>query len=168
VIVADDMDAYAKDKKQIDGAVRAGATLVFLELPAGSWRVGGSDIHVVPGGMGKRDFASRATGHHLVDGFEANDFRFWFDARAGHVTPLLETVVDPAPEGWDAVLMSGNGSWRQPWGPTPAAIARSHGKGEIRVCQVKLTGRTQGNPVAGAFARRLLLQTARAGEASDS
>jgi len=151
------MDAYARVRERCERAVRDGATLVFLELPVGAWGIGDGELRVVAGGMGKRHFVSRATGHRLVDGFEANNFRFWYDAEAGYVTPLLETVIDPAPEGWDAVLMSGNGSWKRPWGPTPAALTRSYGAGEIRVCQVKLTSRTVGNPVAEAFARRLLL-----------
>ncbi|MFW5884463.1 MAG: glycoside hydrolase family 2 protein [bacterium] len=157
VILVDDMDAFAGVRENCERAVRDGATLVFLELPAGTWRPGGGEIRVVPGGMGKRHFVSRATGHRLVDGFEANDFRFWYDAEAGYVTPILETVIDPAPDGWKPVLMSGNGSWQRPWGPAPAAVSMAFGAGEIRVCQVKLPDRTAGNPVAEAFARRLLL-----------
>lgn len=155
-ILVDDMEAYTRNRRELDRAVRAGAVLVFLETPAGTWKLGGSEVRIVAGGMGRRAFVSRATGHRLVDGFAVNDFRFWYDDSAGHVTPILDTVIDPAPEGWAALLMTGNGSWKRPWGATPAAITKAYGTGEIRVCQVKLTDRTSANPVAEEFARRLL------------
>jgi beta-mannosidase len=105
--------------------------------------------------MGARNFVSRDTGHRLVQGFRPDDFKFWYDASVGYVTPLLETTF--CAEEWEPILASGNGSWESgEWKPTLAAAERADGEGEWRVCNVKLAGRIQGNPVARIFATRLL------------
>ena len=58
--------------------VQAGASAVLLELPPANYHLGSASITVREAGMGPRHFVSRATGHPLVEGFEPNDFRFWF------------------------------------------------------------------------------------------
>lgn len=157
-ILCDDAGLWRKRATEIDRAVRAGATAVLLELPPGVYDVAGDKITIVAGGMGKRHFLSRDTGHPLVEGFVPNEFRFWHDASAGYVTPILETVIDLRPRGWAAILQSGNGSWQTGWQPVPAAIEKRAGKGVYRICQVKLTNRTRANPVAEIFTRRLLAE----------
>ena len=156
VVLADDPALWQKQAKAVDQAVRAGALAVLLELPAGSHEVGGDVITVVAGGMGKRHFVSRNTGHELVAGFAPHDFWFWHDAAAGYPTPLLETVVDPPPHGWSTILSSGNGSWQSAWHVVAAALEKKQGRGAYRICQVQLPHRTNGNPAAAIFAARLL------------
>ncbi len=152
VIVIDDMARYAAQQSLIDFAVQGGALAVFVELPAGSCEIGGSTLRVEPCGMGGRHFVSRDTGHPLVEGFQAEDFKFWYDPMVDRPGPLLDTVLD-AP-GWTPILMSGNGGWEVDWRATPAAVEQQHGAGVWRVCQVKLAGRLV-NPVARIFAARL-------------
>lgn len=152
VIVIDDMARYAAQQSLIDFAVQGGALAVFVELPAGSYEIGGSTLRVEPCGMGGRHFVSRDTGHPLVEGFQAEDFKFWYDPMVDRPGPLLDTVLD-AP-GWTPILMSGNGGWEVDWRATPAAVEQQHGAGVWRVCQVKLAGRLV-NPVARIFAARL-------------
>jgi len=154
-ILVDDPAAFRERHREIEAAVSAGATVTLLELPVGRHTIGGHDVTVVEGGMGKRHFADCDTGHPLVAGFERGDFRFWHDEAAGYVTPLLETVIESAP-GWESVLTSGNGNWRGEWHAVPAALERRDGKGAWRVCQVKLADRVRTNPVAHRFAARLV------------
>jgi len=155
VILIDDPAALDKRRREVEAAVRAGATAVVLELPPGTHRLGPGSLTVVEGGMGKRHFAGCDTGHPLVDGFRRDDFRFWFDEAAGHVTPLLETVIESA-DGWSTVLTSGNGNWHGDWHAVPAAVDCPHGRGTWRVCQVKLADRLHTNPAARIFAGRLV------------
>jgi hypothetical protein len=134
--------------------VNDGARAVFLELPVGEYEIGGSIVKVVDCVMRPREFVSRATGHALVAGFEAEDFKCWYDPKAGHFRPLLATMVEV--DGWNPILTSGNGVWGgKAWKPTLAAAEKPVGKGSYVVCQIELRGRTKHNPPAAIFARRL-------------
>ena len=153
LIVADGA-AWTDCRRAIQAAVSRGATAVLLELPAGKHVIAGTEVHVQPTAMNRRHFASRATGHPLVEGLEPNDIRFWYDQRAGFVTPLLATTfVAPS---WRPILTSGNPDAEGKWVRTLAAAELSHGKGLFRICQVELAGRTKCNPVASILARRLI------------
>jgi len=156
LILVDDPAAYHGKKSLVDAAVKVGATVIFLELPVGKHKLAGDEISVVSGGMGQRHFVSCSTGHELVAGLRPYDCWFWHDESVGHPTPLLATVLDPAPPGWTTILESGNGSWTTPWQPVPAAVEKQVGLGVMRICQVKLVHRTKTNPTAALFARRLL------------
>ena len=136
------------------GAIRKGATAVFLGLPAGDYEIDGDEVKVMPCGMNARHFVSRATGHPLVAGFAPEDFRFWYDSAQGYVTPLLDTTFQ-AP-GWKPILSSGNGDWSGGWIPALAAAEKECGVGVLRICQVALAVRIEGHPAALLFARRLL------------
>ena len=154
VILIDDLRAFTAAEPAITRAVRAGAKAVFIELPAGTYRLGGDRVTIERAGMNPRHFVSRATGHPLVEGFAPDDFKFWFDAAAGGVRPLLATVFQ-AP-GWKPVLISGQGDWAGNWGPVFAAAEKPDGRGSWLLCQVSLQGRLIGNPPARLFAQRLL------------
>jgi hypothetical protein len=154
VILVGDMERYVAHADAAMAAVEAGATAVFLDLPVGKHQIAGETLDVQRCGMSARHFVSRATGHPLVGELQPTDFRFWYDADAGHVTPLLATTFTA--EGWQPILMSGNGDWSSGWGPALAAAEKPYGAGTLRVCQVALAGRTTGNPTARIFAARLL------------
>jgi len=156
LILVDDAAGLAEQRNAIEHAVRAGATAVLLELPAGDYKIGGDSIKIVPGGMGHRYFADCGTGHPLVADFASHDCWYWHDTVAGYPTPMLETVLDPAPAGWKTILSSGNGSWQTEWKPVPAVAEKQFGHGLLRICQIKLASRTATNPPAAIFARRLL------------
>ena len=158
VILIEDDAAFQREREQISAAVREGATAVFLELEPGIYDIAGSAVRVRACDMGARHFVSRATGHRLVEDFEREDFKFWYDADADRPTPLLRSAFEGP--GWEPILTSGNGSnsGTQPsqWRPVFAAAERKDGLGCWRICQVQLAGRIKGNPVAEIFARRLL------------
>lgn len=155
IFLVDGYAKYVKHREMIDRAVSAGARAVFIELPVGEYDIGGSRVRVEECVMRAREFVSRATGHPLVEGFEPDDFRCWYDPVAGYFRPLLPTVFDA--EGWQPILTSGNGIWGGgAWRRMYAAAAKPTGRGEYIVCQIAIAGRTRHNPVAGLFARRLL------------
>jgi len=154
LILIGDLEQFAQQREAVMLAVEKGATAVFIELPAGQLEILGDTLEIAPCGMKPRHFSSRATGHPLVAGFAPADFRFWYDASAGYVTPLLATTFT-AP-GWTPILTSGNGNWSGDWEPALAAAEKRHGRGYFRICQVCLVHRTRYNPAAGIFARRLL------------
>ena len=103
--------------------------------------------------MGAVHFVSRDTDHPLIEGFAADDFKFWYDPTADYPTPLLSAPFEAA--GWEAILKSGNGAWDGDWHPALAAAEKKEGQGMWRICQVHLSGRIEGNPVAKIFAGRL-------------
>ncbi|MEY3479369.1 MAG: hypothetical protein RIQ71_144 [Verrucomicrobiota bacterium] len=153
LVLITDVSHYLAAKDEIDRRVRNGATAVFLSLPEGTHSIGENSITVRTAGMGSRHFVSCASGHPLADGFLPQDFKFWFDERLGHASPILHTVLDC--EGWAPILLSGDGGWSRPWGPAAAAAEKRDGRGVWRVCQVDLLDRVRTNPVAHLFARRL-------------
>jgi hypothetical protein len=153
VILIDDMARYMARAEDVAQAVQAGSRAVFVELAPGEYTIAGKKVKVEPCGMGGRHFASRDTGHALVEGFGPYDFKFWYDPQVDRPAPLLENVLD-AP-GWTPILMSGNGGWEIDWHATPAAVELLQGAGNYRICQVKLAGRLV-NPVARIFAQRLV------------
>ena len=155
ILLVDDVATYVKHRSTIDSAVAQGARAVFLELPIGTYEIGGSAVRVEECVMRAREFASRATGHRLVAGFGPEDFKCWYDPSVDYFTPLLPTVFDAA--GWDPILTNGNGVWGGgAWRSKFAAAEKRHGSGSFIVCQVTLAGRTRHNPSAALFARRLL------------
>ena len=153
VIVISGSDLSKKQDADVNKAVQTGATAVYLELQPGSYNIAGCKIQVNKCGMGDRHFVSRATGHMLVEGFEANDFKFWHDSSVGFPTPILESVVDA--KGFDVILQSGNGDWKSDWHHVPVVLEKLKGKGIVRICQVKLLDRLEHNPTARLFAERL-------------
>jgi hypothetical protein len=154
IILIDDFDKYLESKSEIDQAVKNGSLVIFIELPVGEFDIGKTRISIKECGMGARHFVSRKTGHPLVNDFQPDDFKFWYDAKFDYPTPLLATTFE-APD-WTPILISGNGNWQGNWQPALAAAEKREGLGIWRICQVHLSGRIQGNPVAGIFARRLL------------
>lgn len=154
VLLIDDAVRFNAHRAGIAAAVKAGAMALFLELPAGEYKIAGDKITIEGCGMGARHFVSRATGHPLVAGFEPQDFRLWHDPAEDRVVPLLETCFRA--EGWTPILSTGNGGWGGEWGPALAAAEKRDGAGAWRVCQVALAGRTTTNPAAKKFAQGII------------
>jgi len=154
VLLITSLADYRRQVEVIDGAVREGATAVFLTLPVGEHRLGGWKLNVRKAGMGSRHFVSRATGHPLVEGLQPEDFKFWHFDTLGHAAPILHTVLEG--DDWTPILQSGDGGWLRPWDYTPAAVERLDGHGRWLVCQIDLARYVATNPVAHLFARRLL------------
>ena len=143
VLIDDAKDARRREH-ELAAAVREGARAVFLDLPAGSYTIAATALEVRPATPSVH-FVSRDTGHPFVDGFRPDDFKFWYDSQTDCPAPLMSTIFHAA--GWKSILHSG---------ADLVAAEKPEGKGAWYVCQLKLVGRTAGNPVAAIFARRLL------------
>ena len=152
-ILIDDLSAAIAQAQDLQTLVRQGAIVVILNVAPGEHVLLSDRIEGMACGMGPIQFVSRATGHPLVADFAPNDFKFWYDAAAGYPAPLLERTFTA--DGWTPILTSGNGAWRGDWAPALAAAEKRDGDGAWRICNVKLAGRIQGNPVAELFTRRL-------------
>lgn len=135
--------------------VERGGILLLYDLEACELPLPGGLVTIKRLGHWPAVFASRATGHPIVEGFQPFDFRFWFDTRTNRMEPFLHSVV-LAPEGWRGILASAHCGWGIPSVPAHAACELRHGAGLLRICQVQLTGRLAANPPAGLFFHRLL------------
>lgn len=134
--------------------VRAGKTVVCGPLPQGIYRFGDIEFEIAPINMGNLIFCSRATGHPLVEGFESNDFRLWFDNSTGYASPFADSVI--AGLDWEPILLSGHGAgFGKQRTPAPVAAEKKIGNGRLIVCQLHLENRLAKNPPATIFARRL-------------
>jgi hypothetical protein len=145
-LLIDDMKVFERVQEDVTRAVRGGARAVFLELREGKYKISDTDVTVGTTKSESLHFVSRDTGHSLVDGFQRDDFKFWYDARLDRPSPLLKCPSFEAP-GWERILLSFN---------RLVAGQKPDGKGHWCICQLALSGRITGNPVASIFARRLL------------
>lgn len=153
-ILITDFSRYLICPDEINEAVAQGATAVLMPLPLGTHRIGNYKVKVLPAGMGARHFVSRDTGHAIVENFEPEDFKFWYDEHFGHVTPILDTVFEA--KDWEPILLSGDGGWDRPWAPVPVAAERNEGRGCWRICQMSWASRIGTNPAAKLFAQNIL------------
>jgi len=153
-ILITDFSRYLIYPDEINEAVAQGATAVLMPLPLGTHRIGNYKVKVLPAGMGARHFVSRDTGHPIVENFEPEDFKFWYDEHFGYVTPILDTVLEA--KDWEPILLSGDGGWDRPWAPVPVAAERKDGRGCWRICQMSWANRIRTNPAAKLFTQNIL------------
>jgi hypothetical protein len=154
LILVDHPNALKPVAGQVAEAVRAGARVLCLEWPAGTYILAGDQVVIANTAQGPRLFASRATGHPLVAGFAPHDFSFWYQAQEQGIRPLVGSVAT-VPSGWKAVVMAGQEKDGK-WGWAPAVAEKADGRGSWIICQLRLKGRIEGNPAARLFAQRLI------------
>jgi len=154
VLLIDDFVAYQSNVAVVNAAVSGGAKAVFLELPPGNYEIAGSRIVVKQSHFNPLHYASRQTGHPLVDGFAPHDFSRWYDPQEDCVTALLLSTFTAS--DFTPVLTGGNTDSSGTWSSALAVAEKAVGAGRVFVCQVKLAGRTKTNPPAALFAQRLL------------
>jgi hypothetical protein len=135
---------------------RSGETVICGPLATGSYQVAGDSFEVAAIGMGELTFCSRATGHPLVEGFQENDFRLWFDERVGYASPFADSVI--IGDGWKPLLLAGHGGFGQTWKPAPVVGEKQIGQGRLIICQLQFEGRIAKNAPAALFAERLINQ----------
>lgn len=155
VFLVDDWISYENHKEEICKKISGGSKVIFLELDPGKYQIGDMEVVVKNSGMLPMNFVSRNTGHPLVEGFSQFAFWNWYDRNEGRIGPILEKTFTGC--HFSPVLLSGNtdenGEWR-----SAAAVGESRmGEGIIYLCQLKLAGRIQDNPVAKEFLIRMLI-----------
>lgn len=149
-ILIDDFNIYQTRSDEVDAAVANGARAVFLELPPGRYQIADSFVTVKTSGFNPLHFVSCQTGHSLVAGFSAHDFRHWYDPGKDCIVPFLASTLK-APD-FNAVLTAGNTDEQGHWGQALAVAEKKSGRGEYVICQIKLAGRITTNPPAEKFA----------------
>ncbi len=154
VILIDDCTRFETQQEEVENVVRTGATAVFLELSPGHYQIGDHQITVEPCVMNARHFVSRATGHPAVAELRPNDLKFLYNVEVDHISTFLTTTFEA--DGWDAMLLAGNGKWTEEWKPSLVAGECRYGDGILRVCQMALAGRLTTNPVMMLFTRNLI------------
>lgn len=154
VILIDDYEAYKANEAEIMNRVESGANLVVLDLIPGIYDFGGHQVNVKISSMLPFHFASRNTGHPLVEEMEPEDIKFWYDETVGYITPLMESTFTS--EDFEEVVTSANQDDEGCWQKALAVGVCGHGKGRIACCQLKLADRTEANPVARELACRLI------------
>lgn len=149
-------EEFANDEKALLAKAESGETLVISDIPAGTYNIAGSEVIAKNCGMRPLHFVSRKTGHPLVSGFEAEDFRFWYNEDEDMMTPLLRATFRS--DDFTPILTSGNSLRGSAWGqklyPAHATAEKSYGKGKIILNQVDLDSHLL-NPVALIFKNRL-------------
>lgn len=147
---------FLENKEAFLSRAAAGETVVIDRLPCGTHDIGGSEVTVKNCGMRPLHFVSRKTGHPLVSGFEAEDFRFWYEEHADMMTPLIYETFRS--DDFTPILTSGNSLRGSAWGqrlyPALATAEKTYGKGKIVINQVDLDSHLK-NPVAFIFKKRL-------------
>jgi hypothetical protein len=153
-ILIDDPGLLKNNREILEEQVLRGATVVLLEAPVGEWEIAGDAIEVKACGMGPVNFVSRKTAHPLVERYESEDFRLWFNPTEDCIAPLLETSFSHP--DWTPILTTGTGGFGGNWVPSLATAEKIQGAGVWRICNVKLADFAATNPVADSFARRML------------
>lgn len=153
-IMIDDFFLFEKYQDDIHVALDNGAVVILNEMKPGSYRIYDSRVEISTCSMGPGHFASRKTGHPLVNGFRPDDFKFWYDTDVSYVTPFVHSTFKGS--DFKPVLLSGDGQWLEDWHPDLVVGEKQVGKGFIRINQIKLENRVCANPVAKLFAQRLL------------
>lgn len=154
-----DYASYNSDREEMDWFVKDGGQLVLLALPEGTYEICGQRFVINRASLYPRYFVSRATGHPLVEGFQANDFSWWYDPETDRPSPMASSVIRPVP-GAKPILVTTNHGWIEAKQPQALVAAEFPcGRGSIIVCQIPLEKFVPFNPVAGAFAARLMRST---------
>jgi hypothetical protein len=154
VVLVDDVSQLVKWESKLFSMVEAGTRIVVLELDPGDYLLLGEQVRVKSSSMMPLHFASRKTGHRTVEGFRPDDFRLWYSPDEDYIKALLNNTF--CAEGMTPILLSGNTNDLGEWGPALAVGEKLIGEGALILCQVALAGRCGTNPVAEAFAMRLL------------
>ena len=154
LILIDDYSKYLSCADKIEAAVADGAKAIFTELPNGNYTLFGSSFEVKACSMQPVNFVARDTGHKYVEGFDKKDFRNWYDKSCDYITPILDNTLFT--DDFVPILTSGNTDNSKTWNTAIAACEKAYGNGFVAICNVKLSGRTNENPVAQRFAKKLL------------
>ena len=154
LILIDDFDKFKEASDKVCDAVLNGAKAIFTELPNGNYNIFGSEINVKMCSMMPVHFVARDTGHKYVEGFNKKDFRNWYDKSCDYITPILDNTFFT--EDFCPVLTSGNTDENGVWETAMAVCEKTYGKGVVIIANLKLSGRTNENPVAKIFAKRML------------
>jgi hypothetical protein len=154
-ILVSDFSEYKDKESIISLLVKSGARVIFLELPnEDKYEIAGSIVDVKMSRFNPLHFASRKTGHELVEGLKEFDFNYWYDAKSQMIKPIIESTFTC--NNFKPILFAGNANDNAQWCRVLAAGKKQFGQGSYIICQVQLGDRIESNPTAKIFALRLL------------
>lgn len=148
-----DYAAYAANRAAVDEEIKNGRTVIFAPLAQGEYEIAGKTVQVKNCGMHPVYFVSRDTGHPLVQGFEKNDFAYWYDEKLDRLAPIMYASFTC--DGIETVLSSGNKDDVGNWVKTNACGTFAVGKGNVIICQIGLQN-VKSNPVCAQFVKSLM------------
>ncbi len=155
IILVSDFTEYKMNEEIINTRAKQGARVIFLELAnEDTYEIAGSVVDVKVSRFNPLHFASRKTGHELVEDFKEFDFNYWHESKSDMIMPIVESTFTC--NDFEPILTAGNADDEARWCKVLAAGEKKFGKGSFIVCQVKLAGRTETNPTAKMFALKLL------------
>ncbi len=147
---------YLDNSSGYEQLAKEGKTVVISMLEPGEYLIADSKVRVKSCGMRPLNFVSRKTGHKLVEGFEKNDFRYWYSEKEDRITPVIYATL--VCDDFNTVLYSGNcdkgSAWQNPVHQVAACAEKDYGKGKIVLNQVDLDNHLT-NPIARIFKNRL-------------
>ncbi len=154
-MLIDDFTRFALIAEQAEDFVKKGGRVIFLELPAGSYSIGGTTVNVSKTIMGDYFFA-QITPELLKDKrFQSKDFFLWYDQKAGYINPIISNIFKA--ERWKPLLTSGLCNWgkEDPSGYSVVGEKRS-GKGAYYISEIMLSGRVKENPAGWLLFNRMV------------
>ena len=122
----------------------------IITLTPGTYEIAGETVTVKECGMLPLHFVSRKTGHNYVSEFKPYDFRYWYDKKAGMITPIITSTFKA--EGFTPILTSGNMDDKGSWHKVLACGEKIYNGKKYIICQVDLRCE---NPVAKRFLRNI-------------
>ena len=155
LIILGAWEDQSRETSEYLSLVEKGATLLLLNLPEGSYSIGGEQVEVKQCGMMPIHFAAVAEDYILPEGVDDEDFRFWYNSSLDRIAPISETTF-MAP-GFNPILLSGNTNNEGEWGTALVAAELQYGKGHIALSQVLPGHLLEDNPPARLLIDRLLL-----------
>ncbi len=156
VIITSDYEEYEANKATIDARVNDGAKLIQLRLGNGDYNICGNEVAMKFSAMLPLHLVSRDTGHSYVSEFKKNDFNYWYDEKAGRLTPIMyDNFVD---KSFTDILSTGNADDNKEWSKATAVAEKACGKGKVILCQVDIVNRLNINPVARQFVQNMIVR----------
>ncbi len=156
VIITSDYTLYRSRADKLNAEVEKGKVFLFTELPTGNYDLSGRQLKIERTVMGDYFFVNPITGHPMMKKYEPFDFKCWYDAKLGYITPLLyHTIV--APE-LTCIVGTGSTTWTHDQGAMSAVSELKYGKGVFRICEVTLSDRLSNNPTTAMFLRDLIVK----------
>ncbi|MCQ2770778.1 MAG: hypothetical protein MJ236_03145 [Clostridia bacterium] len=161
IVSKDDLECisfveYKANEDKYLSKVNDGANIVVKISGNSTFNIAGSEIKCKSCGMRALNFISCSTNHPLCDGFDTNDFSYWYDDKADMITPIISYTFQC--DDMTPVLSTGNSlsgsAWGKPIHKAHAMKEKKHGKGHIFVSTVEFENHMK-NPICKTFANKI-------------
>ena len=148
IIFIDDANLDAAVNDELTAYLEQGGLAVLFEQRSGELQLCGQKITIER--YRYRDFVSRRTGHKLVEGFDENDFAYWYYPPYDRIEHVCKTVISC--EDIVPILITSH------WSPVriPVVGEINVGKGKLIINQLSLSDRLKVNPIVFEFYNKII------------